>query len=150
MTTATDVLWVLQVAMRARMLADSDLVDDLGTEHPDGRTVSGVYDTGAPEGSPFPYVTIGDAIETARNTLGALGAETVQTLHVWTKGDSFKSGLEIAGHLRRLFDHQPLLISGHRVVSVKHEQTTPLRDPNPEVRHIPVRFRITTEQEQDL
>lgn len=131
-----DVLTPLQSALYARLTGDTALMAQ----------VVDVVD-GAPEGTAYPYVVLGEVIETPNNALGEFGADSVITLHVWSKSDGYKEGLEIAGHLRRLLDHQPLTVAGHHVVSVRHEQTQTLRDPEPEVRHIPVRFRVTTEQE---
>ena len=142
MTVALDALSPIQVAFYARMTGDATLLALLGHN----ARGNGVYD-GAPEGALFPYIELGEAVETPRNTLRELGAETVATLHVWSKQRGYAEGLRVVARLRVLFDHQPLVVSGHQVVSVKHEQTLTLRDPNPELRHLPVRFRITTEQE---
>jgi hypothetical protein len=132
----TDVLTPLQQAIFARLTGDAALM----------AVITGVFD-GAPEGTAYPYVVLGEVIETPDNAHGAFGADSVVTLHVWSKATGYKEGLEMAAHLRRVLDHQPLTVAGHRVVSVRHEQTLTLRDPDSDLRHIPVRFRVTTEQE---
>lgn len=136
----------VQQAMYDRMAADTTLRDMLAAHPRGGDRVGGIYDA-PPEGAKFPYIDMGEAIETPRNHHGGFGAETVATLHVWSQQRGYAEGLKIAARLRVLFDHQPLNVDGHQVVSVRHEQTLTLRDPNPELRHLPVRFRITTEQE---
>lgn len=140
-----DTLGPVQLAVYTRLVEDTDLTDLLAvTEGSD--VLTGVYD-GPPEDAEFPYVDLGESIETPRNTLTEAGAETVMTLHVWTRSRGFREGLAIVDRLRALLDHQPLEVAGHAVVSVRHEMTQTLRDRDPEIRHLPVRFRITTEQE---
>lgn len=146
--TAVDTLGPTQAAFYARMIGDATLLAKLGQKTvPSGKPpMDGVYD-GAPEGAPYPLIDLGEAVETPRNALAQLGSEVVVTLHVWLQGDGYAAGHAIVNDLKRLFDHQPLVIAGHAVVSVRHEQTLTLRDPNPKLRHLPVRFRLTTEQE---
>lgn len=143
---ATDVLWPVQAAFYARLTADEQLADLLGSTE----AFPGVYDE-VLKGAPYPHIVHGQAIETPRNAHGRFGSEVLLTEHVWTRdvpgARGFKKGLAIVARLRALFDHQPLTVEGHVVVSVRLEQIQTLRDPNPEIRHLPVSFRITTEQE---
>lgn len=128
---AADLLWPLQVALYQRL---------------SGALSVPVHD-GPPEGSTYPYVVLGEVVETPRNAHDRYGAEVLATLHVWSQSDGYKEGLAIAADLRAALDHQQLVVAGHHIVSVRHEQTQTLRDPDPELRHVPVEFRITTEQE---
>lgn len=144
---ALDTVQPVKVALYGVLTGDSTLIGMLAPHpRPGAGKIGGVYD-GAPEGATYPYVDLGEAIETARNRHGGYGADVVVTLHVWSEQRGYKEGLDIVARLRRLLDHRPLTVEGHQVVSVRHEQTLTLRDPNPELRHLPVRFRITTEQE---
>lgn len=140
-----DSLGPIQQAFYDRMVGDETLIGLLWHQIDDD-VLTGVYDQ-PPEEAQHPYVDLGQGIETPRNTLAEAGAEAVQTLHVWSRQRNFAEGLQIVGRLRELFDHQPLTVAGHHLVSVRHEMTQTLRDPDPEIRHLPVRFRITTEQE---
>lgn len=142
---AVDALQPVQAALYARMTGDATLLDMLGSR--DGsRPLLGVYDD-VPQGAPYPRVELGEVIETPRNAHREFGSEIVVTLHVWVQERGTKTAQKIVGRLRSLFDHQPLQVAGHSVVSVRHEQTLTLRGNSPELRHLPVRFRITTEQE---
>lgn len=136
MTTARTPLLEIQQAVYQRASADSALA----------ALVTGVFDD-VPESQAHPYVKLGEAMETPRNTSTEFGREVVITLHVWDRYRGFARCLAIADRLTQLFDHQPMTVAGHRVVSVRHEFNQTLRDPDPEIRHVPVRFRITTEQE---
>ena len=107
--------------------------------------VAGVFDE-VPEGTRYPYVTIGEALEQPANSHDRFGRETVLTLHVWTVSRGFTDGMAIAARLVALLDHQPLTITGHHHVATRYEFSQTLRDPEPHVRHIPIRFRVVTEQ----
>ena len=128
-------LWGIQVAVRDVLLADTTLAN----------LVTGVYDH-VDEGSPYPYVTVGEAIETPDNTHSGFGHQSTITLHIWTYTRGHKQGLEILEAVKRVLDHQPLAVTDRHTVSVRFEFAQTLRDPNPEIRHIPVRFRVTTQE----
>ena len=102
-----------------------------------------VYDE-VPESATYPYVTLGEGVETPDNEVAAYGSRVAATLHVWSAYRGFREALEIAGHLIRLFDHQALPVPNRGVVAVRHEQTVTLRDPDSDVRHVVVRFAIDT------
>src|SRR5690606_39897822 len=71
-----------------------------------------------PEDQPRPFVTVGEAIETADNVHGRFGRRVVHTLHVWTKGrGGFAEALQIAAELTMLFDHREndIELEGHRL-----------------------------------
>lgn len=102
------------------------------------------------ENAPYPYVTVGEATEVDDNTHDTFGREVTHTLHVWSKGrQGFAEVLSIADEITRLLDHDQneLVVAGHRVVSVHLDQILTMRDPDPLIRHAPVRFRVNTEQE---
>lgn len=116
----------------------------------------GLFDAGlevatydfVPESAPYPYVVLGECIEVPDNDHGAYGSEVTCTIHVWTEAEGFAEGLAIVDDISRILDHQGqgLLLEGHRVVSVRRDFTRTMRDPNPRLRHCPVRYRICTEQ----
>ena len=127
-----------QAAIFAKLTADAML----------STMLVGVFDGDAPEGTAFPYVLIGDAIETPDNAHGAFGRQTVQTLHVWSEYRGFAEASSIAYRLQELLDEQPLDITGHRHVATRFEFAQTLTDPDrPGLRHVPVRFRIITSKE---
>lgn len=130
----TAALLSLQGAIRARLLGDSALAAEVA-----GR----VYDE-VPEGAPKPYLSIGDAVETPDNELAAFGSRVAHSVHVWSGYAGFAEALRIAGHLVRLLDHQPLTVPGRGLVAARHEQTITMRDPDPDVRHVVVRFAFDT------
>lgn len=104
------------------------------------------------EDAPRPYVVLGEATERPDNDHGGYGSETTHTFHVWTESEGFTDGLAIVDELTRLLDHRrdALVMDGHRVVAIRHEMTRTLRDPRPELRHVPATYRITTEQTEEV
>lgn len=124
----------IQGAMFARIKGDATLNAAIG-----GR----VHDD-VPETAVYPYVVLGEAVETPDNEVAAFGSRVVTTLHVWSAYRGFKEALEIAGHLVRLFDRQPLTVAGRELIAVRHEQTITMRDPDSDVRHVAVRFAVET------
>lgn len=107
--------------------------------------VDGVLDD-VPEPKPYPYVVIGEAVETPDNVHGAFGSRVAATLHVWSEHRGYSEALDIAGHLMRLLDHQDVPIPDRGLIACRHEQTITMRDPDPDVRHVVVRFSFDTFQ----
>lgn len=135
MTTRNELaLLPVQGAMYAAIKADAALNTAVG-----GR----VYDE-VPEAATYPYVVLGDAVETPDNEVAAFASRVAATLHVWSTYRGFRQALDIAGHLIRVFDRQPLTVPGRGVVAVRHEQTITMRDPDSDVRHVAVRFAVET------
>jgi hypothetical protein len=128
-------LYPLQVAMYQRMVGDPDL----------SSRVTGIFDE-VPEGQQKPYVVLGEAFETPRNNHGQFGRTTVASLHIWSSHAGFSEALNIQNSIMELFDHQPLTVDGQHVVAVRYEFSQTLRDPDPDIRHVVLRFRVTTEQ----
>lgn len=126
----------IQEAVYQRLTGDTPLMNQ----------VTGVFDH-VPENIDHPYVVIGEAIETPDNSHTEFGRETVITLHVWSKFRGMSEALKVVRRIIDLLDHQPLVVEDHHHVATRYEFSQTLRDPNPDLRHIPVRFRVTTEKE---
>lgn len=134
MITNTNVLGPLHTAIYGRLTGDVTLM----------AKVTGIFDH-VPEGSGFPYVTIGEATSTPDGAHDRFGARSTVTIHVWSARHGFSEALAIASDLMRLLDHQALIVNGHDTVAVRHQQTVTMRDPDADLRHVPVRFAIETE-----
>lgn len=135
--TAPSPMFPVQTAVYALLTGDDELAN----------LVSGVYDY-VPENVVFPYITVGEALETPDNTVAGLGRETVITLHVWTRARAHSKGLRIAARVTALLDHQPLAIEGAHHIATRYEFSQTLIDPEPpgDVRHVVLRYRVVTEQ----
>jgi len=127
----TAALWPLQQAVYAKLTADTALMD----------LVSGVYDE-VPETVDFPYVSLGSITEQVDDAHNQRGLEASVVLHVWSKYRGFKEAALILDALDAALDRQPLTVAGFTDISVAHQQHTELRDPDPDIRHINVSYRV--------
>jgi hypothetical protein len=136
--------WAVQVAIVAVLKARSDLTALLAGKQ-------AIYD-GPPETATYPYVAVGDHLSIDDNTHGQFGREVTETIHVWTKTRTNSQGQKIADIVTAALDHQVASLSaalagnGHRCVSIRQEYDQALRDPDPQIRHHVLRFRIETQQ----
>lgn len=137
MTTAPSPILLLQGAILARLRGDSDLT----------ALAPNVYDY-VPETAAYPFVVIGEALETPANGHDRYSRETVMTLHVWSQHRGHSQGLTIAARITALLDHQPLTVPGLAHVVTRYEFSQTLTDPEPpgNIRHVVLRYRIVTEQ----
>ncbi|MDX2623853.1 DUF3168 domain-containing protein [Streptomyces sp. WI03-5b] len=137
MTTAPETMLPIQRAIYTTLTEDADLTD----------AIAAVYDY-LPEDVPYPFVVIGEAIETPDNAHDRYGRQTVVTLHVWTQARGHTPGLTIAKRVTQLLDHQPLTLEGLDHVVTRHEFSQTLTDPEPpgNIRHVVLRYRVITEQ----
>lgn len=106
----------------------------------------------AAEGQAKPYIRVGDHLSIPDYDHTSAGREVTETLHVWTQTRSNKPGQDIADRVTALLDHQTAAFSaaleanGHRCVSIRQEFDQALEDPDPQIRHHVLRFRIQTQQ----
>lgn len=102
-----------------------------------------------PEDAAYPYLVIGEALEEPDNTHDSFGRRLDEAVHVWDRVDGFARPMDIVAAIVALLDHQrtALTVAGHRVVSIRFLDARTLRDADPRIRHVPVRFRIHTQQE---
>lgn len=130
----------LQTALYQRLAGDAALA---------ALATGGVWDE-VPEGAEHPYVRIGDHLSIEDNDHSGFGREVTVTIHVWSKARGNAQGQAIAARIGELLDEQErqLHVDGHRVVSCRSEFDQALADPNPEIRHHVIRFRIITTQEE--
>jgi hypothetical protein len=126
----------VQDAVRAALQADTALMD----------LVKGIFDW-VEEKQPYPYVKIGQALETPDNTHDSHGSRTLITLHVWSQHRGYAPALTIASRVRALLEHRPLTIAGHRHVATYFVSQQTITDPEPpgDIRHVPISFRVLTE-----
>lgn len=134
----------LQKAFVARLKADGALATLLGA-------VDRIVDQPR-EGMPYPYVRVGDTLSTPDNDLTTFGRNVLETLHIWSRYRGNKPGQDIADRCVQLLDHQAAALSallaadGHKVISIRAEFDQALTDPDPEIRHHVLRFRVETAQ----
>ena len=141
----------IQRAIVARLRADTTLVSLLAPAKGITPAVPAVVDQPA-EGQAKPYVRVGDHLSIPDNDHTSKGREVTETLHVWTQARSSKPGQDIVDAIMASLDHQVAVLSallavdGHKCVTIRQEFDQALPDPDPEIRHHVLRFRIQTQQ----
>jgi hypothetical protein len=127
----------LQAALFALLTADEDLA----------AMVTGVFDH-VPEGQGYPYVVLGEWIETPANRHDGFGRDSVLMLHVWSQYRGFGEAYRVGARVMALLDQQPLTVQGLEHVSTRYEMGQTMTDPEPpgDIRHLVQRYRFTTEQ----
>jgi hypothetical protein len=93
----------------------------------------------------FPYVVIGDTVETPFDTDTSTGRETVLTLHTWSVGEGQKEANGIMDAVKAVLHDKPLAVAGEITVLVLQEFSEVLVDADGATRHGVQRFRIITE-----
>jgi hypothetical protein len=133
----------VQTALLTILGADATLTGLLGAA---GRILDDV-----PEGQAYPYVVLGDHLSTLDGSHTSFGRQVSETLHIWTKKKGNKTGQDILARIDALLNNQPdrvtdALTGGLYCVRIFNEFDQALRDPDPQIRHHVVRFRIITGQ----
>jgi hypothetical protein len=128
--------WELQKAVYGRLAADAALVALLGGQR--------IYDD-VPRGAAFPYVTFGPATTRDWSTGTEVGSEHIMTLRAWSKGGGEKEVHLVLEAIRAALHDAALTLTGHRLVSLRHETSDALRGADGESYQGIARFRALTE-----
>jgi hypothetical protein len=130
----------LQQSIFAALTADAALTTLLGGTR--------IYDD-VPQGTQLPYLTLGQSTERDWSTGGdpdtETGSEHILTLHVWSDARGKKQAHDIIGAVRAVLHDQPLTLTGHRLVNIRHEFSEARRNSDGETIHGLARFRAVTE-----
>ncbi len=89
-----------------------------------------VLDT-VPEGTPYPYVVIGDATAADWNDKDTVGQRHTVTIHSWVRGGSRLACKAVQGEIFDLLDRQEAQITvvGHQVVLCQQRFSEVMQDP---------------------
>ncbi|MDQ1037272.1 hypothetical protein QFZ75_003688 [Streptomyces sp. V3I8] len=127
----TSGLWPLQQAVYGKLTGHAPLM----------ALVRGVYDE-VPEAVAHPYVSIGSITENVDDAHNQRGLSASVVLHIWSKYRGFKEAAGILVQLDAALDRVPLAVAGFKDISIAHDQHTQVRDPDPDIRHINVSYRV--------
>lgn len=128
--------WELQKAVYATLIADAPLVSLLGGTR--------IYDD-VPRGAAFPYVTFGPSTARDWSTGTETGSEHLLTLRVWSKTGGEKEVHVVLDAIRAALHEAVLTLTGHRLVSLRHETSDATREPDGETYQGTARFRAVIE-----
>jgi hypothetical protein len=137
--------WNIQQGLYTYLNADTTLMG-LAKKIWDG-VPPGQYN-GTLEPNNFPYVVIGDSIETPDDSHTRFGSVDTITLHVWSRHQGDKEIKEIMGRMWQMLHHQPWAIPNYSRVMSRIELTESLRDPDGITRHGVMRVRVLVQEVQ--
>ena len=123
--------FALQEAIYTRLNNDSTLTSTYGAS---------VYDE-VPEGSSFPYVSIGETTALDYSTNDVDGSEQTMTLHVWSQYRGTKETKNILDRLHDLLHDYSLSVTGANLINLRFDFSDLFRDPDGITRHGVIRFR---------
>ncbi len=128
--------WELQKSLYSALVNDAALITQLSGAK--------IYDD-VPQGTPFPYVTIGESTVRDWSTGSEDGLEHILTLHVWSRAKGRKQVYDIIDVMKAKLHDMDLQVAGHTVVNFRHELSEARRESDGETYHGIVRYRAVTE-----
>jgi len=126
----------LQTALYQRLSGDSSLRSK----------ISGVYDL-VPDGSPFPYITLGEDTSVDDGTKTYDQEEVTHTLHIWSQYKGKKEAKEILSLALEAITSSPLTLgNGFSVEFSQLEFSQVFTDEDGKTQHGVARFRFKIKQ----
>src|SRR5690625_2919989 len=98
-----------------------------------------------PQGTPCPYVVIGEDDSESFDTDDSLGLDTDITIHVWSEYSGRKEVKDIMAQIYAALNRYELVIDGMYTIDCICEYQDSFLDPDGVARHGVIRFRLTTE-----
>jgi hypothetical protein len=98
-----------------------------------------------PQGTPLPYVTLGQIAAQDWSTGSENGTEHIFTVHVWSGAAGKKQAHEVLGAVSAALHDQPLAVAGHTLINLRHERSEVRRAADGDTIHGTARFRAVTE-----
>ena len=123
--------FALQERIYATLSNDSALTSTHG---------AGVFDV-VPEGTDFPYVTIGEEMALDYGTHDVDGSEVTINVHTWSQYRGAKETKTLMDRIHDLLHDSSLSVTGFNLINLRFEFSDVLRDPDGITRHGVMRFR---------
>lgn len=99
-----------------------------------------------PEKPSYPYIRIGDALESKFNTFGKVGKETDIKLYIYSTKPTDEEVLDIVDAADTLLDDVALTITGWKHVLISWESTQVVTETDNRSRYAVVTYRVITEK----
>ena len=105
-----------------------------------------IYQDAPPDTWPGAYITLGPAqvIDDSVECLDAV--EIYPDIHVWSQGKGWSEIKRIAGLVRKTLHDASITLTENRCVSILHETSHAMRDPDGITKHMVVTFRALVEE----
>jgi hypothetical protein len=128
-------MYELQVAAQTRLLGGSTLMG----------IITGVFEQ-SPEGQTFPYITYGQHVDGPMYTFGHVNADGLFLLDIFSQQGSDDQCYQILAEVKLLLQttptNPPLTLLDYGLAYINYDWSTILKEPDYDVRHMPVRFRV--------
>ena len=129
--------WALQQAIFAALTADATLATLAGNP-------PRVFDE-VPRDALFPFVVIGDDLESNWDTATDSGSQHLLTVHVWSRAGGRKETKLIADAVRAALDNAALTVSGQTLIDIRYQASEFRRESDGQTWHGLIRFRAVLE-----
>ena len=106
-----------------------------------GALITGVYDF-VPEGTAFPYVTLGNNTAIDYDTKTVQGQEITMVVGIWSQSEDRIPLIKIGQRIHELLHRQTFTVTGKNLINSWCEFEEPVRDPDGHTMHHIMRFRI--------
>ncbi len=133
-------VWDLQQAVHAKLSSDTAVLAQLGGS-------PRIYDD-VPRGASLPYVTLAEFTARDWATGTEPGTEITFTVHAWSRGAGHKSPHLLADAVRAALHDQPLTLSAHHLVNLRHDASETRRERDGDTYRVIARFRAVLEPMQ--
>ena len=146
MSTQTS-LSEVQTAIYSKLTGDTTLMAMLATPLMGTYAVFGFGNV--PENQPFPYITVGDAMEKPLNAFGTRGYVTMVKVHIWdSQFGGYQKAQQILARLNFLLDQQPMTLATQKLVYFLYQGAIPMNDPGDyKILHISVEYESFTQEQ---
>jgi Protein of unknown function (DUF3168) len=131
---AASVTWLKADPTVAALVADR-VWDKVPDERPEG----------VEQDWPFPYVTVGEAHVIGEHGHGYEGADTMLTVHCWSRAPGFPEVKQIGGAVAASLHRADLDLDGFRLVDLEYQTTHYFRDKDGLTSHGVVVFKALTD-----
>jgi hypothetical protein len=135
MVTRPVFMYELQTAVQTRLLGNSALAG----------IITGVFEQ-APEGQAFPYITYGQHVDGGMYTFGHVNANGLFLLDIFSQSgkddECYQILAEVKQSLQTTASNPPLVLPDYGLAYLNYDWSTILKEPDYDVRHMPVRFRV--------
>jgi hypothetical protein len=106
--------------------------------------ITGVFDA-VPDGTAFPYVSIGELTESDFATFDRDGSEATIAIHIWSDYRGNSQQLRILDRMNELLDGASLAMTGQTLVSITYDNGVTVNEPT--LRHFVARYRLRIQED---
>ena len=132
---SADGSWELQKAIYSALTGDGALM----------AMITGVHGH-VPQGTAFPYVTLGESTAVDWRTVGHNGMETTLFFQVWSRERGHREVKQILAEIYRILNDAKLTVPGHELVFLRYGFSQTSKDPDGATYHGVAHYEALTHE----